>query len=223
MSNPIKPNLKSEWFALCLIILGILASFYFFQHFPERVPSHWNINGEVDGYSGKFMGAFIVPFMMIGIYALFLVMPYFDPKKDQYVNFAGVYHKFKDLIVGFLFILHLLVGVNGLGYPVNIGLYTPLMVGVMFIILGLLLKNVKMNWFLGIRTPWTMSSESIWNKTHAMSGWVLSLSGLAMAATVLVGAQFKIYLFILSIALIIFALPIYSYVLYVKEKQAVNK
>lgn len=220
MSNPIKLSFKSEWFSLGMIIISVFLGVYFFQHFPDRVPSHWNINGEVDGYSRKFWGAFMVPLMMLGMYFLFIIMPYLDPKKDQYVNFAGVYHKFKDLIITFLFILFSLTGLNGLGYKIDIGFYVPLMVGMMFIILGALLKNVKMNWFLGIRTPWTMSSENVWNKTHELSSSVLMISGFLMAATVLVSVKYKIALFILAIALIVFALPIYSYILYSKEKKA---
>jgi len=220
MTSPIKLNFKSEWLSLSLIIISLFIGYYFFQHFPARVPSHWNINGEVDGYSGKFWGAFMIPFMMVGMYLLFLVLPYFDPKKDQYVDFAGVYHKFKDLIVTFLFILFSLTGLNGLGYKIDIGFYIPLMVGMMFVILGTLLKNLKMNWFLGIRTPWTMSSETVWNKTHELSSRVLTISGLLMAATVLVSVKFKIALFILAIALLVFGLPVYSYILYAKERKA---
>ena len=219
MSSPIKPSFKTEWFAWCLIIISFLTGLYFYQHFPAQVPTHWNIKGEVNGYSGPFMAAFMIPLMMIGIYFLFLVLPYFDPKKDQYAGFAGVYHKFKDLIVTFLFILYFLTGLNGIGYKINISFYAPIMVGLLFIILGTLLEKVKMNWFLGIRTPWTMSSETVWNKTHKLSSRVLIISGLLMAATVLVTEKFKIILFILSVALIVFALPIYSYILYAQEKK----
>ncbi len=219
MPNPIKPNFKTEWFACCLIIISFLSGLYFYQHFPDRVPTHWSIGGEVNGYSGPFVAAFAIPLMTIGLYLLFLFLPYFDPKKEQYAGFAGVYHKFKDLIVAFLFILYFLTGLNGIGYKINISFYAPIMVGLLFIILGILLEKVKMNWFLGIRTPWTMSSEAVWNKTHKLSSRVLIISGLLLAATVLTSGNFKIILFVLSIAIIIFALPIYSYVLYAREKQ----
>jgi uncharacterized membrane protein len=219
MSNPIKPSFKTEWLALVLIILGLVAGVYFYQHFPAQVPTHWNVKGEVDGYSRPAIAAFAIPLMMIGMYLLFLFLPYFDPKKDQYASFAGIYHKFKNLVVAFLFLLYFLTGLNGIGYKINIGFYAPIMVGMMFMALGILLEKVKMNWFLGIRTPWTMSSETVWNKTHKLSSWVLIISGFCMAATVLVPVKFRIALFILAVALIVFALPIYSYVLYAQEKK----
>ena len=157
--------------------------------------------------------------MMIGMYVMFLFLPYLDPKKDEYESFAKVYHNFKELILVFLIILHFLTGINGLGYTMNIGFFIPIMVGALFMVLGFLLQNVKMNWFLGIRTPWTMSSETVWTKTHKLSSPVLMVAGLLMAATAFVPEKIKIILFILSIALIIFALPLYSYILYTQEKK----
>lgn len=219
MASPIKPSFKTEWFSLFLLLTAFVVAFYFYQNFPVKVPTHWNIRGEVDGYSKPFGAAFLVPIMMIGMYLMFIFLPYLDPKKDQYASFAKVYHNFKDLIITFLFILYFLTGINGLGYKINISFYVPIMVGALFIILGLLLENVKMNWFLGIRTPWTMSSETVWNKTHKLSSRVLMASGILMAATVIVPEKLKIVLFILAIALIIFTLPIYSYVLYAQEKK----
>ncbi len=219
MFKSLKFNFKSEWFSLSLIFISFALGFYFFQHFPVRVPNHWNINGDIDGYSGKFWGAFLIPFMMVGMYFLFIIVPYLDPKKDQYSNFSEVYSKFKDLFITFFFIVFSLIGLSGLGYKIDVGFYIPILVGVLFIILGRLLKDVKMNWFLGIRTPWTLSSEKVWQKTHELSRQVFLISGLLMAATVLVPVKFKLVFFIVALGLIIFSLPIYSYILYVREQK----
>lgn len=220
MSSPIKSNFNTEWFSLSLIFISLYAGYRFFHYFPARVPSHWDIQGQINGYSSPFFAAFLVPLMMVGIYLLFSALPYLDPKKDQYASFAPVYHHFKDLIVAFMFAVYILVSMSGLGYKVDVGFFLPIMVGFLFVIIGFLLSRVKMNWFIGIRTPWTMSSETVWNKTHALSGRVFILSGLLLAGTVLVNPTGKIVLFVLSIATIILALPIYSYVLYAREKKA---
>ena len=219
MSNPIKPSLKTEWFSVSLIILSFVAAFYFWQNFPASVPTHWGVNGEVNAYSGPFFAAFMLPFLLIFLYLMFVFMPYIDPKKDQYSNFSSIYQSFKDLIIAFLFILYFLTSINGLGYKINIGFFVPIMVGVMFAAIGFLMRKVKMNWFFGVRTPWTMSSEYVWEKTNKLSGLIFAISGLLMAVTVLVGAKFRIILFLFSIGLIIFVLPIYSYILYRKENK----
>lgn len=219
MNNPIKPSFKTEWFSFSLMLISFILAVYFYQNFPAKVPSHWNINGEVDAYSGPLMGAFMVPVLMIIIYISFLLMPYLDPKKDQYIDFAPVYHKFKELILSFLFVLYFMAGLSGLGYKVNIGMYVPLMIGLMFIIMGFLFKKIKMNWFLGFRTPWTMSSEKVWSKTNKLGGQIMMISGVLMASTGFIPNTFKIIMFIIAISLLVFVLPVYSYFLYRQEKK----
>ncbi len=219
MSNPIKPSFKTEWLSVALIILSVAVGIYFYQHFPAKVPSHWNIRGEVDGYSSAALGAFLLPGIIIAMYLMFIIMPYFDPKREQYASFAPTYHRFKDLMVAFLYILFLMTGLNGLGYKVDIGFWVPLLIGGLFVIIGVMMEKVKMNWFMGIRTPWTMSSEAVWDKTHKLSGKILMAAGLLIAATVLVPPTGKVILFILAIALVIITLPLYSYVLFRKEER----
>ncbi|MFZ4631625.1 MAG: SdpI family protein [Patescibacteria group bacterium] len=219
MFNLRKFDYKKEIFSISLIVISLFLGVIFYKNFPAQVPSHWNINGEVDAYSGPFIAAFLLPIMMTAMYILFLVIPYLDPKKEAYMEIDSVYPKFRDLILGFLFVLYILTGLNGLGYELNIGFYIPVMVGFMFMIIGILLKKVKMNWFMGIRTPWTLSSEYVWNKTNKMGGVVFTISGFLIAGTALVPNNFKIAFFIIAIALIIFTLPIYSYYLYVQEKK----
>jgi uncharacterized membrane protein len=220
MPSPIKPNFKTEWFCIFLVVISFLAGAYFYRHFPLLVPSHWNLAGQVDGYASPFMAAFLLPLMILGLYLLFLALPILDPKREQYVTFAPTYHKFKDLIIAFLFVLFIMTGLNGLGRPVNIGFWAPVLIGILFILIGSLLGKVKSNWFLGIRTPWTLSSETVWNKTHKLSGQVMMAAGLIMILSALVPAAGKIILFVAAILLIILVPTIYSYLLYIQEKRA---
>lgn len=220
MSNPIRPSFKTEWFPVALIILSFAIGLYFYNNFPAQVASHWNWRGEVDGYSSAGVAAFLLPTMALAMYLIFLFLPYLDPKKEEYVNFSGAYHKFKNLLVIFLCILFIMTGLNGLGHTIDIGSWVPILIGALFVIIGMLLKDIKMNWFMGIRTPWTMSSEAVWNKTHEMSGPVMMIAGVLIAATVLTASfQGKIILFVVSLALIVIGLPLYSYILYRQEKK----
>lgn len=219
MSSPIKSSFKTEWLSISLIILSFALGLYFYQNFPAQVPTHWNIQGQADGYSSALFGAFLLPVMMIAMYLMFLVLPYFDPKKEQYASFAATYHHFKELMLVFLCILFVLTGLSGLGYRIDIGFWVPLLIGGLFVLIGAMMEKVKMNWFMGIRTPWTMSSEEIWNKTHKLSSKILMLSGLLIAATVLVPPTGKIALFLIAIALVIITLPLYSYILFWREEK----
>lgn len=219
MTSPIKANFKTEILPIIIIVLSFIAGYYFSKHFPAQVATHWDINGKVNGYSSSFWAAWLLPLMILGMYIFFLFLPYLDPKKEQYLSFAPVYHKFKSLIIAFLFILYIFTGLNGIGYKVNIGFWSPIMIGLLFMIIGYLLKSVKMNWFLGIRTPWTMSSDYVWAKTHQASSPVLIAAGLVMALSAFLPASYKMIAFILAMALIIITLPIYSFILYKKEQK----
>lgn len=219
MSNPIKPSFKTEWFSLVLIVLSFLAAYYFYQSFPDRVPTHWNFQGEVNGYSSPLVASILMPVISLVVYLIFIFMPYFDPKKEQYAKFSRAYHAFKDLLIAFLFATFMMIGLNGIGYPVNIGFWMPIMIGLLFVVIGFLLDKVKMNWFMGIRTPWTLSSEEVWRKTHKLSSKVLMVSGVLIALTSLVPNTAKIVLFIIAVVLIVLAMPIYSFILYSKENK----
>lgn len=218
MSNPIKVSVKTEFFAILLITLSFGTAVYFYSNFPLQVATHWNISGEVDGYSSRGIAAFLLPSMMLGMYLILLFAPYLDPGKAQYSDFSLFYHRLKDLIITFLFILSLLLGFNGLGYTMNIGVLVPIMVGALLAGIGSLLDKIKINCFVGVRTPWTMSSPAVWEKTHAVSGRIFFLAGALIAATVLVAEIWKIIFFFSAVILMIFILPAYSYFLYVKEK-----
>ena len=219
MPNPIKPNFKTEWFACCLIIISFLSGLYFYQHFPDRVPTHWSIGGEVNGYSGPFVAAFAIPLMTIGLYLLFLFLPYFDPKKERYQEFAKTYHLFKSLIVLFMALIYLATGLFNIGYPINIGVTTSLGVGALFIIIGNYLGKIKYNWFVGIRTPWTMSSENVWNKTHRVGGWLFVTLGIIMMIIPHLPESLAIPIFILGIVVVVAGSFGYSYWLFRQERK----
>lgn len=218
MSNPIKPTFKTEWFSICLLLLFFLSGFFFHFNLPAHVPIHWNIYGQVDGYGSSAFSAWFLPFMALGLYCLFMFMPRFDPRQEQYADFRKTYHYFKDIMLSFIFIIFIMTNLTGLGYKIDVAFYLPLMVGVLFIVIGAFMEKIKPNWFMGVRTPWTLSSEKVWAETHKLSSKVFAVSGLLMAGTVLFPPAGKIILFVLSISIIILVLPIYSYVMFKKEK-----
>jgi len=110
MSNPIKLTLKSEFVSIVLLLLGVVASFYFYTNFPEQVPTHWNFQGQVDSYSSRGFGAFFFPILNIAVYLLFLAIPFLDPKKDRYQEFSQPYHVFKNVLVAFMTLIYFFVG-----------------------------------------------------------------------------------------------------------------
>lgn len=219
MAKPIKFNPKIETFPILLLLLTSIASIYFYSVFPEQVPTHWNFAGEVDDYSSKAVGAFLIPGIMVLMYGLFWVLPYLDPKKERYAQFAKVYHVFKFLFIFYFALIYLIASLAALDYPVRVGTWIPVMVGSLFLIIGNYLGKIKMNWFVGIKTPWTLSSENVWNQTHRLGGKLFILAGVVMALMPMINNSYRLPLFIVAIVAAALVPMIYSYYLFYKENK----
>lgn len=217
--NPIKTTIRSEVVSLLLLTASWVASLYFYAHFPDRVVTHWNIEGQADGWSGKGFAAFFFPGLLSGIYLLFLVLPMFDPKKDRYAEFTRVYNVFRNLILGIMVLIYFVASISNLGFYLNVGAWVPSLIGLLFIVLGNYMGKIKPNWFIGIRTPWTMSSESVWSKTHRFGGKTFMISGVLIALSGLAPLPLRLPLFVLAIMVILFGTVVYSYLAYLSEKK----
>ena len=218
MTNPIKPTLKSEIIPVIFILTSAMASFYFYAHFPERVPMHWDFAGQVNGWGSKIQGAFAIPGMLVVMYFLFLFLPMLDPKKERYKQFVKTYNIFRNLILSVLVVIYFIASLNALGYNIPVQYFVPLIIGVLFMVMGNYMGKLKRNWFIGIRTPWTISSEEVWNKTNRFGGYLFMLSGLIMIAIPFLPSLLGIWLFGSMMVALVFGTFVYSYVLYVKEK-----
>ena len=158
---------------------------------PEKMASHWNIKGEVDGYLSKFWGLFLMPLLSIGILLLYLIIPNIDPLKKNIEKFRRYFDRFIALLLLFLFYLYALTIFWNLGFKFDMGQAIMPALAILFYYCGILLEKAKRNWFIGIRTPWTLSSDEVWGKTHKLGGKLFKTAGLF----VLLGLFFKKYIF----------------------------
>jgi len=180
MKLPYKINKNQEAIIILLLVISAVASFFFYQRFPDQVATHWNYAGEVDGESPRAFAAFFFPVLAIGIYLLMTFLPIFDPRKERYQDFSKAYNVLRLSITILMLGLYVIISFNGLGYQVPVGLIMPIGIGLLFVIIGNFLPKVKRNWFVGIRTPWTLSNEDVWNKTHRVGGKLFVLGGILM-------------------------------------------
>lgn len=217
MTYPIKISWKTEIIPLAIIAGVTAASFYFYSHFPAVVATHWNFQGEADGFGGKTLAAFLLPGLVIFIYALLLALPLLDPKRERYGEFANAYHAFRYLILGVLAIVYLAASLYNLGWAINTGIVTATAIGLMLMAMGHYLKQIKMNWFFGIRTPWTLSSDKVWDETHRVGGTLFMIFGLLMIAMPFLPEALAITIFCLWLVIMIFGTIGYSYWLHRQE------
>lgn len=214
----IKPTFKSEAVPLLVITASIITSFVSYDRLPARVVSHWNIYGQPDGFSSRHFLTIFFPGLIILMYALFLLLPNIDPKKERYQEFTKTYNIFRALFLLIFYAIFLLAILANLGYGVSIGKTVPLIIGLLMILIGNYLGKIKNNWFIGIRTPWTLSSERVWNKTHRFGGRMFVLFGLLLIIIPFVSKVLSAPLFILGLLLAVVAPIVYSYIEYKKEK-----
>jgi uncharacterized membrane protein len=218
MTYPIKLSVKTEVIPVVLIVASWVFAFYFYAHFPAQVVSHWNFEGQPNGYMGKAGGAFAIPSLIVGIYLLFLALPLLDPKNERYAEFGEIFHFFKASIVFVLFGVYIASGFYNLGYPVSINLVVSILVGLLLIGLGNYMGKIKRNWFIGVRTPWTLSSENVWNKSNRFGGFTMVLFGLLVIASPLLPKKMGMFLFLAGALLATVGTIAYSFWIYRKEQ-----
>lgn len=208
---------RMELSQLLLIVGMFVASGIAWPHVPEKVPVHWNIHGEVDRYGGRFEGLFVSPLIAAGLYALMLVLPKVDPRGANYRDFVGPYAILRCVLIGFLAVLHLLLLFAALGRPLPVGKVVPAMVGVLLMVIGALMPRIKPNWFVGVRTPWTLSSELSWTKTHRLAGWLFPLCGAVVLLAGFVGTACALYAMLAALLGSVTGMVVYSYFVWRKD------
>lgn len=210
--------MRSRWFGLIVAVLAVGMSIWAFPQLPPRVATHWNLNGAPDGFSSRFWALAIIPLMLVFMTGLFNVLPKVDPRRENYAKFLSSYWLIANAVIVFLLIAHALIIAAGLGYSVKIDRLMPLGVGLLFIFLGNYLTRVEPNWFVGIRTPWTLSSDTVWRKTHRTGGGLMVIGGVVLAVSAFLPRPAFLVLFVVT-AVLVGVIPIaQSYVLWKREQ-----
>lgn len=211
-----KSNITKAFIVLMIGLIGYTLYIYF--KLPNTVPSHWNVYGEVDGWSHKSI-VFVTLLIPVLTYYGMPLLRKIDPKRKNYEKYEETFNIFRIILTVTFMILHLVIIYASQGNEINISLFVPLFIGVMFIVLGNYMARVKQNFFIGIKTPWTLSSETVWNKTHRVGGYVFVLSGILMILASIITGPIMIIVSISIILVGTFGTIVYSYLLYKKENE----
>lgn len=161
-----------------IIVLSFLVSGYFFPRLPEQVITHWGMSGNPDGYSSKAIGAFMIPAMMLLLFPLFYFLPRVDPLKENYKSFDKSYYFIIISIYKFLLVIHVILLLQNIGQKFDFAKVMIVIFSALFIAIGFGIKDLKRNYFAGIRTPWTISSDEVWGKTHKFGSRAMILGGI---------------------------------------------
>lgn len=207
----IKKNLKVLIITSLVILLPILAGVILWDQLPEQIPSHWNAAGEIDGWSSKSFAVFGMPLILLAFQWLCAIVTATDPKKASHSG--KVLHLVFWIIPLLNAVLSVITYAAAMGNEVRIEVIMPVLLGLLFAIIGNYLPKCKQNYTIGIKIPWTLSSEENWNRTHRFAGWLWVVCGILMMLTGFLGSFWILFGIVFLMVLPPF---IYSYLLHRK-------
>ena len=178
-----------KWYAPVLLVLSIVLSAIAYPSLPDRIPVHWGFSGEVNRYGSRFEAAFILPFIGVVFWLVLRALPRIDPKRENYARFQSTYDLIVDTVVTLLVLMHLALIGSALGLPIPVTRVFPALAGVALVVLGNVLPRARPNWWFGIRTPWTLSNERVWTKTHRVGGYFFVAAGIVWIIVALLPAS----------------------------------
>ena len=206
-----KQTMIRELFLFLLAALPVLYLLYNWSSVPEKVPIHFELNGDPNDYGSKL----IYVFLPLGIYFLMLILPMIDPRKSNYEIFSLTYYKLRIVLGLFFGLIDTVIIYNVLHGSEKLGLFVPIFVFLLLTLLGNYMGTVRQNYFIGIKVPWTLNNAEVWTRTHRMAGRLWFWGGIAgVVALLIIKDPFYVLLPILGILIIV---PIiYSYIIYQK-------
>ena len=173
--------------------------------------THWSATGEANGWSSRLWGAWLLPLIMAVTFLILRAIPHIDPRRANYAKFSGMYDALIILILGFLLVTHCVILAGAAGVPVRVDRIMMPLVGVFIAAIGFLVPHAHPNWFVGIRTPWTLTSDLAWERTHKIGGPLLVVFGILMIGAGFIEPERVIWVLVTAAVALVVFLFVYSY------------
>jgi uncharacterized membrane protein len=212
-----------RWLPAALIVGAVLFSLAVYPRLPDQVPIHWGLSGEPDRFGSRVEAAFLMPALMIAVLAIMNWFPSRDPRAANIAKFRAAYDTVVTGTVALMTVIHVLALGSALGWHVNMPKVVLVSLGVLFILLGNLLPLVRSNFIIGIRTPWTLSSETVWTRTHRVGGYAMVAAGVITIVAGLVAQPVGFVVALASLVISALVPVIYSYILWSREHGGPSK
>lgn len=201
---------KTDYAALGLVVAALGASAALYGQLPEQVAIHFNADGQPDNTMARPLAAVLLPAFALGTYGLLKLVPRIDPLGENVDSFRDVYEVFVVVVVALLAYVHGLVLAWNLGYAFDVAQVIAPALAAVFYVSGVLMARAERNWFIGIRTPWTLSSDEVWRQTHDRAAPLFKALGV-VALLGLVVPQYLLYVVVAPAVLVAVYTTVYSY------------
>ncbi len=210
--------LKGVKVGFVILAFAVLLTLHFYTFLPGRIAIHWNAEGVPDGYASKEAGLMLIPLILLMVLLLFEAIPRIDPLSKNIKKFMNFYDGFVIAFAIFMAFVQVLLLLYNAGYAFNMGSLIIGALGIFLVYIGIVLPHLRRNWFIGIRTPWTLSSEAVWEKTHKLGGKLFICAGIISLLFSVFFSKAVVVLVILLIAISVILIT-YSYLLWRKERK----
>ena len=201
---------KFQLISIAIVVLGFVTAFAIYPMLPEKVPIHWNVYGEVDNWGDPLFGAFIFPVVGILVVIGFWGIPKIMVFKENLMQFEREYYMLELLLILFFMAMYVITMLPNFGVEMNMGVMISPLIAILFVGLGLMMPRFKRNFFVGIKTPWTLANDIVWDKTHKLGGKVFIAMGLIPLVAFLFPDMFLL-VFMVPLFAGIGGIVIYSY------------
>ena len=197
---------------LLLAALGVLASLAVYSRLPSSIAVHWDLDGNPNGWMPRPVGAFFAPVFLLVIGQLMRVLPRFDPRAAERASLPGAYETIIAAALLLVLACHGIVLAVALGYQVPISRVVPALVGALFVAMGRAMPRLQPNWWYGIRTPWTLSDDRVWARTHRLAGFSMTAAGaVTIAAALVLPASLGVPVLLAAVVAAVIGPVVYSY------------
>ena len=200
-----------RWMGLAIVAGMAVYSLLVLPALPAEIPIHWNLSGEPENTIAKFPGAFLMVLVGMGVWLLFAGLPRINGRRSHHADFQASYWLLCNLVLLFLAAAHVLVLGIGLGWDVDLFQAMLIGLGLLFVGISRLLPRISPNRWTGIRTPWTLSSDAVWRRTHRVGGYTLLPAGLLIVGTAFLPHPARLWASALVFLAMVMIPVVYSY------------
>lgn len=206
-----------RWYPVALALIAACASLAVYDRLPEHVTVHWDLAGTPNGFMPRAVGAFVTPAILLFTWAMLRAAPSIDPRREHYERGVAYEIVIATLLIP-VFLIHFAVLAIALGYAVPVARLAPALMGVMFVVIGSVMPRARSNFVFGIRTPWTLSSDRVWTRTHRLAGSSMTAAGVVMLVSAAFAPVAVLEAIIISaVAAALVAPAVYSYLTFRRE------
>ncbi|WP_424682974.1 SdpI family protein [Frateuria sp. YIM B11624] len=203
---------RTLWVTAVFLLVAMGVAVWLYPALPALVPSHWNAAGQVNGHQPRLVAVVFAPGMILVLALLTLGLPGLAPRRFGVGAFASAWGAVMLAVQGVVLVLGITVLLVGAGYAVPVNTILLLAVGAFFMVAGNYMGKLRRNFFIGIRTPWTLTSDEVWERTHRLGGWTFAAGGLLIVVSALAHAPVWVSFGLLALAVLVPC--VYSLLLY---------